>query len=108
MNSPKQTHDHASEAGVDPRAHPHEAASASPSPLTAGTIYICPMHPEIRRNEPGSCPKCGMTLEPVMPTPDVDTHAIQHTVQHDAAPAAQPDLAPPQSSETSPTPENMS
>lgn len=26
------------------------------------------MHPEIRQNHPGNCPKCGMTLEPVMPT----------------------------------------
>ncbi|MGR9052118.1 MAG: copper-transporting P-type ATPase [Gammaproteobacteria bacterium] len=28
-------------------------------------LYSCPMHPEIVRNEPGDCPKCGMTLEPV-------------------------------------------
>jgi Cu+-exporting ATPase len=34
----------------------------------AGTIYTCPMHPEIRQPRPGNCPKCGMTLEPVMPT----------------------------------------
>ncbi|MGA0795620.1 MAG: heavy metal translocating P-type ATPase [Quisquiliibacterium sp.] len=33
-----------------------------------GTIYTCPMHPEIRRDQLGDCPKCGMTLEPVMPT----------------------------------------
>ncbi len=26
--------------------------------------YTCPMHPEIIRSEPGSCPKCGMALEP--------------------------------------------
>ena len=32
-----------------------------------GTIYTCPMHPEIRQDHPGNCPKCGMTLEPVMP-----------------------------------------
>src|SRR5512143_2167532 len=30
-------------------------------------LYTCPMHPEIRRDQPGSCPKCGMALEPVMP-----------------------------------------
>ncbi len=30
------------------------------------TIYTCPMHPEIRRDEPGSCPICGMSLEPMM------------------------------------------
>jgi P-type Cu+ transporter len=33
----------------------------------AGTIYTCPMHPEIRQDHPGNCPKCGMTLEPVIP-----------------------------------------
>ncbi|MDB5972174.1 MAG: CopF [Hydrocarboniphaga sp.] len=32
-----------------------------------GTIYTCPMHPEIRRDHPGNCPKCGMALEPEMP-----------------------------------------
>ncbi len=31
----------------------------------AATNYTCPMHPEIRRTEPGSCPICGMTLEPL-------------------------------------------
>ncbi len=30
-------------------------------------IYTCPMHPQIRRPEPGNCPICGMTLEPVSP-----------------------------------------
>jgi len=35
--------------------------------LPAGTIYTCPMHPEIRRPGPGSCPICGMALEPVEP-----------------------------------------
>jgi Cu+-exporting ATPase len=34
----------------------------------AGTIYVCPMHPEIRRDRPGICPKCGMALEPELPT----------------------------------------
>ena len=33
----------------------------------AGTIYTCPMHPEVRQDRPGSCPKCGMTLEPLLP-----------------------------------------
>jgi Cu+-exporting ATPase len=31
-------------------------------------IYTCPMHPQIRRNGPGSCPICGMSLEPVQPS----------------------------------------
>jgi P-type Cu+ transporter len=35
----------------------------------AGTIYTCPMHPEVRQIGPGSCPICGMALEPVMASP---------------------------------------
>lgn len=37
-----------------------------------GTIYTCPMHPEIRQEHPGTCPKCGMTLEPLIPELDED------------------------------------
>ncbi|MDI1308070.1 MAG: heavy metal translocating P-type ATPase [Methylotenera sp.] len=33
-------------------------------------IYTCPMHPEVQQNLPGICPKCGMALEPEMPTID--------------------------------------
>lgn len=36
----------------------------------AGTIYTCPMHPEVRQDHPGNCPKCGMSLEPVIPLGD--------------------------------------
>ena len=35
-------------------------------PVPEGTIYTCPMHPEIRQVGPGSCPICGMALEPVL------------------------------------------
>src|SRR6516165_3450643 len=35
------------------------------APPQEGTIYTCPMHPQIRRNAPGNCPICGMALEPV-------------------------------------------
>jgi Cu+-exporting ATPase len=35
--------------------------------MPAGTIYTCPMHPEIRQEGPGTCPKCGMALEPETP-----------------------------------------
>ena len=47
------------------------ASPAAPAPVAAaGTVYTCPMHPEIRQDHPGNCPKCGMTLEPVMPSLD--------------------------------------
>lgn len=47
------------------RANRHHAAVGTAAP--AGAIYTCPMHPEIRQDRPGSCPKCGMALEPLMP-----------------------------------------
>ena len=37
-------------------------------PPEAGTFYVCPMHPEIRQDKPGICPKCGMALEPELPS----------------------------------------
>ena len=49
------------------------AASGTPSKAEpAGAIYTCPMHPEIRQDHAGNCPKCGMTLEPVVPTLEDD------------------------------------
>ncbi|WP_446686929.1 heavy metal translocating P-type ATPase [Paracoccus niistensis] len=42
------------------------AAEAKAEPVPEGTIYTCPMHPEIRQVGPGSCPICGMALEPVL------------------------------------------
>jgi Cu+-exporting ATPase len=35
------------------------------APARPGVVYTCPMHPEIRRDKPGSCPICGMALEPM-------------------------------------------
>ncbi len=46
----------------------HASHRAPVTPVaTAGTRYTCPMHPEIIRDAPGSCPKCGMALEPMLP-----------------------------------------
>ncbi|MGH8122858.1 MAG: YHS domain-containing protein, partial [Rudaea sp.] len=41
----------------------HAGAAQAP----AGTLYTCPMHPEVQQVGPGSCPKCGMALEPMLP-----------------------------------------
>src|SRR3546814_15777300 len=35
-----------------------------PEPMPAGTVYTCPMHPEIEQVGPGDCPICGMAPEP--------------------------------------------
>ncbi len=42
----------------------HSSASTAPAVVPEGTIYTCPMHPEIRQIGPGVCPICGMALEP--------------------------------------------
>ena len=41
-----------------------------PEPVIPGAIYTCPMHPEVRQDGPGSCPICGMALEPERVTLD--------------------------------------
>src|SRR5689334_8295891 len=55
---------------ADPARYVHKhAAPASPAPAApVDAIYTCPMHPEIRQVGPGTCPKCGMALEPEMPS----------------------------------------
>ena len=53
------------------QSHGHSAnQDSAPKALVKGATYTCPMHPEIVRNEPGSCPICGMALEPMEVTLD--------------------------------------
>ncbi len=40
------------------------------------TLYTCPMHPEIRQDHPGACPKCGMALEPVQVKTDTENEEL--------------------------------
>ena len=47
---------------ADPERYLTPKAAAPPAP--AGTVYTCPMHPQVRQIGPGSCPICGMALEP--------------------------------------------
>ncbi len=78
---PRSTPHHATHAGhdyhfcaarcrekfvADPAAWLGERQPAPPVP--AGALYTCPMHPEVQQPGPGDCPKCGMALEPMMPT----------------------------------------
>jgi Cu+-exporting ATPase len=64
-----------------PAEHCHEGAAhvAKPAPadVPAGTIYTCPMHPQIRQVGPGHCPICGMALEPLMPTATEDDRELR-------------------------------
>ena len=52
---------------TNPKRYLEPDAFASP-PVPEGAIYTCPMHPEIRQVGPGSCPICGMALEPELPS----------------------------------------
>jgi P-type Cu+ transporter len=49
------------------QSHGHGAhhADRAPPPARPDAVYTCPMHPEIRQIGPGTCPICGMALEPV-------------------------------------------
>ena len=51
---------------ADPARYATRQEPAAP-PAAAAGAYTCPMHPEVRQVGPGSCPKCGMALEPVTP-----------------------------------------
>jgi P-type Cu+ transporter len=56
-------------SGDDSHGHGHHApGAAAPADVPAGAIFTCPMHLEIRQVGPGSCPICGMALEPELPT----------------------------------------
>ncbi|MBN8815967.1 MAG: heavy metal translocating P-type ATPase [Sphingomonas sp.] len=81
---PAATAHHAEHAGVehhfcsagcrakfvaDPARYLDDAPRVAPQ-ASPGAMWTCPMHPEIRRNGPGTCPICGMALEPEEPSLD--------------------------------------
>jgi Cu+-exporting ATPase len=53
-----------------PLSYLDKTETPAPAVSRGGTIFTCPMHPKIRKAELGSCPICGMALEPVMPLLD--------------------------------------
>ncbi|SKB34691.1 Cu+-exporting ATPase [Sphingopyxis flava] len=81
---PQKTAHHASHAGSDYHfcsagcrekfvADPQRYLNKAAAPIAQdqpGTIWTCPMHPEVRQDHPGACPICGMALEPAMVTAD--------------------------------------
>jgi P-type Cu+ transporter len=50
-----------------PSVRAHQMASGHTADASPGTVYVCPMDPEVRQSSPGTCPKCGMALEPETP-----------------------------------------
>ncbi|MGI9067976.1 MAG: heavy metal translocating P-type ATPase [Pyrinomonadaceae bacterium] len=75
------------------REDPERFLNKAPEPMTAQPVaihragistsssksqtYTCPMHPEVRQDKPGSCPKCGMALEPT--APQLPAEKIEYT-----------------------------
>jgi Cu+-exporting ATPase len=76
--SVSKKHEHGLEGDASHRHHAARAPSPPPDQVPAGTTYTCPMHPEIRQVGPGSCPICGMALEPIMPTAAEDDTEVRH------------------------------
>ena len=75
MKKPESAHD-------DRRDVNKQEQSASPRKAFGnGTKYSCPMHPEVISDKPVSCPKCGMSLEPMIPRPS-ETKTIYTCPMH--------------------------
>jgi Cu+-exporting ATPase len=67
--SPKCLEDFRANPTQFTRAAEAHTATSSTSGSPDDAEYTCPMHPEVRQSGPGTCPKCGMALEPVTVTP---------------------------------------
>ena len=62
---------------ADPALYLDPERKAKPAKQDKNAIYLCPMHPEVRQVGPGSCPKCGMALEPERPGADEDDSELR-------------------------------
>ena len=66
--------------GQEPQRYILPVPGNAPVAAPPGTVYICPMHPQIRQDHPGSCPICGMNLEPLLPTVGVEDNPELRTM----------------------------
>jgi len=68
---------------LDPQYYLQKALHPAESDVVLkGAIYTCPMHPEVRQPMPGMCPKCGMALEPEMPSLDDEENPELRDFRH--------------------------
>jgi len=74
--APNRYVDQHGERRVPPGAGGGSGASGA-SGASVGMIHTCPMHPEVRQPGPGSCPICGMALEPLLPTVADDAGGVR-------------------------------
>jgi len=74
-------HEHV-HADANDKAHPdeqaHHAPPVAPAPEGAAGRFTCPMHPEVMRDGPGACPKCGMALEATVPAAQTEYTCPMH------------------------------
>ena len=70
MDEPAHDHHH-------PHEHAHHASAAAAVTPKPGAQYTCPMHPQIVRDAPGSCPICGMALVPIAGTGEADDSELR-------------------------------
>jgi len=66
-------HSHPNDSG-----HRGHSPGSPTAPSPSDRVYTCPMHPKVRRSAPGSCPICGMALEPSQPTVDAGDNPELH------------------------------
>jgi Cu+-exporting ATPase len=67
---------------AEPQRYLAPPAPAAAADAPAGAEYTCPMHPEVRQIGPGTCPKCGMALEPVLPELEQDEDNAEYRDFH--------------------------
>ncbi|MBL6751232.1 MAG: heavy metal translocating P-type ATPase [Nevskia sp.] len=60
---------------ADPVRYAEPGTAKEKAQASAGAVYTCPMHPQVRQAGPGSCPICGMALEPLDPAADSGDNA---------------------------------
>jgi P-type Cu+ transporter len=61
---------------------PERAPGSEQTHVDARAIFTCPMHPEIQQQGPGSCPICGMALEPLAPSQNQDDTELRKVRRH--------------------------
>ncbi|WP_418887111.1 heavy metal translocating P-type ATPase [Halopseudomonas aestusnigri] len=59
---------------AEPQHYLHPKAFKEPTGNDNTSEYSCPMHPEVHQIGPGTCPKCGMALEPSMPSAEIESN----------------------------------
>ena len=70
---------------ADPTAYLHKEETTTPDKeiqTETGVMYTCPMHPDIRQDHPGNCPKCGMALEREQPILEEEENPELRDFQH--------------------------